>query len=107
MLPLVAAQGGLRLQAEAHALLARALLTDADAETLKAGGADWCASLCDSLLSRVCVCADGMWRCPAVLGHPPDCRHCWGRVRGWIRVVVCIVHALRVTRLAAHHVRQV
>ena len=53
MLPLVAAQGGLRLRAEAHALLARALLTAADAETLKAGGADWWAESCCSLLRYV------------------------------------------------------
>jgi hypothetical protein len=42
VLPLVAAQGGLRLRAEAQALLGRTLLARADADSLRAGGADWC-----------------------------------------------------------------
>jgi hypothetical protein len=67
VLPLVAAQGGLRLRAEAHALLARALLTAADAETLRAGGADWCTCLCYSLLCCVSCAWMEVWHvssCP-------------------------------------------
>ena len=60
VLPLVASQGGLRLRAEAHALLARSLLTDANTETLKAGGADWCVLVCCRLL----CCVSSAWtRC--------------------------------------------
>lgn len=41
MLPLISAQGGLRLRAEAHAVLARAQLTDVTAQDLNNGAADW------------------------------------------------------------------
>ncbi len=75
MLPLAAAQGGLRLRADAHSVLGRALLTSSTADDLRRGAVEPYVSLAELLCER-CISpakpgASQCWPCSAA----PQ-RHC-------------------------------